>query len=77
MKDVIMRQREVVAQQAASPPPGKPRPPEARVKAMDNSGALGMGFSPQLDVPEGEAEALQAQNLRNRRLLAEGKTPEK
>ena len=38
VKEVILRQREFVTQQAASPPPGKPRPTEARVKKMSNSG---------------------------------------
>jgi len=58
VKEVILRQRELVAQQAASPPLNKPRPPEARVKEMDNSGALGMSFPTPLNVPEGETEVL-------------------
>ena len=74
---MILRQREKVAEQAASADPSKPRPPEARVREMSNSGALGMAFTAKLDVPEEETRRLQDQNLRNRRLLAAGEKPEK
>jgi len=66
VKDMILMQREIVAAQAASTPPGEPRPPEARVKEMNNSGGLGMGFSPQLVIPEGETEVLRRRLARGR-----------
>jgi len=55
----------------------KAKPVEARVKSMSNSGSLSMGFMPRIAVPEGETEVLQAQNVRNRKLMARGNPPEK
>ena len=51
VKSLIARQKDIVKETAASNS-GDERPPEARVKKIDNSGKISFGFTVQLDVPE-------------------------
>lgn len=51
VKALILRQRELVTQEAASSG-GATRKPEARVKTVDNKGNISLGFTVSLDVEE-------------------------
>ena len=48
------------------------RPPECRVSKFTNAGSLKMGFTSTVKVPDGTSDKIKEQNLRNRRLLADG-----
>jgi hypothetical protein len=50
VKALILRQRELVTEEAASS--NGERKPEARVKKVDNKGNISLGFTVRLDVPE-------------------------
>ena len=72
VKEFVLAQRKLVTEKAAAGGGGGARPPEVRVSKFSNSGALKMGFTADVKVPDGTDELIKEQTLRNRRLLADG-----
>lgn len=75
VKELVLRQRELVKEQAAQSGSGPERPLETRVSDFTNSGSLKMSFSSPVKVPDGTSEQIQNQNVENRRRLAAGQAP--
>ena len=76
VKEFVLAQRKLVTEKAAAGGGGSARPPEVRVSKFSNSGALKMGFTADVKVPDGTDELIKEQTLRNRRLLADGQPPD-
>ena len=72
VKELILKQREEVTKRASVTSSAATRPPECRVSKFSNAGSLKMGFTSSVNVPDGTTDKIREQNLRNRRLLADG-----
>ena len=59
IRKLILKQRQEVTKQAASASGGKAvRPPECRVSKFTNAGALKMGFTSDVKIPDGTSEKI-------------------
>ena len=75
VKKLVLRQRELVKEQAAQTSSGGSRPPETRVDKFSNSGSMKMRFTAPVNIPSGTQEKIDETNKVNRRRLADGQAP--
>ena len=75
VKKLVLRQRELVKEQAAKTSSSGPRAPETRIDKFSNSGSMKMRFTVPVNVPSGTQEKIHETNKENRRRLADGEPP--